>query len=393
MRAYKFRIYPSKKQQRKIQETFDICKNVHNQLLELSIKKYKKEKKGLSKYQMDKINSGKHQEVYSQVIQNVSNRVSKSFKNFFRRVKDKSCKEKGFPRFKSSVKSITYPQNNGSFKIENKRLSVSKIGNIPIIKHREVKGEIKTLTIKGNKSNQYFVIFTCEEYPSKKVKTKGNVGIDVGLETYATISNGKTIENPRFLRESEDRLKWYHRELSRKKKGSNNRKKAKLRLSRQYQKIENQRMDFLHKTTSDLSKTYRNCKVEDLQIPNMMKNHHLAKSIADASWGTFVNMLSYKVVTNGGQLIKVEPKYTSQTCSSCGHRMKMPLHLRIFCCDNCGLEINRDLNASININGREGHSRTYTLVGDCVRPTKTKATVDEARTIFRGDTIGSPHHL
>lgn len=394
MRAYKFRIYPSRKQQKKIQKNFDICKSVHNQLLELSIKKYKNEKKGLSKYYMDKTNTGKHQEVYSQVIQNVSDRVSKSFQNFFRRVKDKSCKEKGFPRFKSSVKSITYPQNNGSFKIVNKRLSVSKIGNIPIIKHREVKGEIKTLTIKRNKSNQYFAIFTCEEYPSKRIKTKGSVGIDVGLETYATLSDGKTIDNPRCLRESEERLKKLHKKLSRKKKGSNNRNKAKLRLARQYQKIENQRTDFLHKITSNLSKkNYRTYKIEDLKITNMMKNHHLAKSIADASWGTFVNFLSYKVVTNGGQVIKVEPKYTSQDCSSCGHRMKISLHQRIFCCDSCGLKIDRDFNASININGREGHSRTYTPDGDCVRPTVTKATVYETGTIFRGDTIGSPHHL
>jgi len=112
MKAYKFRIYPSWIQQKKIQETFDICKNVYNKLLDLSIKKYKNEKKGLSKYQMDKINKGKYREVYSQVLQNVSDRVNKSFKNFFRRIKNKSCKKKGFPRFKSSVKSITYPQHD-----------------------------------------------------------------------------------------------------------------------------------------------------------------------------------------------------------------------------------------------------------------------------------------
>jgi len=330
--------------------------------------------------------------VYSQVIQDMRDRLIKSYQNFFRRVKDKNCKEKGFPRFKSSVKSITYPQNNGSFKIINKRLSVSKIGNVPIVKHREIRGKVKTLTIKRNKSNQYFAIFLCEEYPSKKVKTKGSVGIDVGLETYAVLSDGVSIENPRCLINSERKLTRLHRELSRKKKGSNNRKKAKSRLARQYQKIENQRMDFIHKITSDLSKTYGICKVEDLQIPNMMKNHHLAKSIADASWGTFVNILSYKVVTNGGQVIKVEPKYTSQTCSSCERKIKMPLNRRTFNC-GCGLKINRDLNASININGREGHSQTYTPDGDCVRPTETKATVYETGTIFRGDTIGSPHHL
>jgi len=271
-------------------------------------------------------------------------------------------------------------------------MSVSKIGRMPIILHRKINGEIKTLTIKKNKSNQYFAIFCCEEYPSKKVKTKGSVGIDVGLDTYADLSDGTIIENPKYLRESEERLTRLHRELSRKKKGSNNRKKAKLRLSRQYQKIDNQRMDFLHKNTNMLSKNYGLLKVEDLKIQNMMKNHHLAKSIADASWGTFVNMLSYKVVANGGQLIKVDPKYSSQDCSNCGHRMKIPLHIKIFCCENCGLTINRHLNASININGREGHSRTYTLVRDCVRPSN-KATVYEARTIFRGNTIENPHHL
>jgi putative transposase len=389
MKAYKFRIYPSWIQQKKIQETFDICKNVYNKLLDLSIKKYKNEKKGLSKYQMNKINTGKHREVYSQVLQNVSDRVSKSYQNFFRRVKDKNCKEKGFPRFKSSIKSITYPQHDTSktgFFIDNKKLFVSKIGKMPIILHREINGEIKTLTIKKNESNQYFAVFCCDEYSSKKVKTEGSVGIDVGLKTYATLSDGNAIENPRFMKKSEKKLIRLHRELSRKKGGSNNRQKAKLRLVRQYQRIENQRKDFLHKITTKLAKNYKICKVEDLKIYNMMRNHHLAKSIADASWGTFVNMLSYKVVANGGRLIKVEPRYTSQTCSNCGKRIKMPLNKRIFDCE-CGLKINRDLNASINIHGREGHSQTYTPDGDCVRP--LKAVVDEAGTILRGNTIGS----
>jgi len=398
MRAYKFRIYPSKKQQKKLQNNFDVCKDAYNFLLCKCNESYKNFHKSLNnRIELNKLikkfknDNPKSSDVYSQVLQDTRNRLIKSYQNFFRRVKNKNCKEKGFPRFKGNVKSITYPQNNGSFKIENKRLSVSKIGNIPIIKHREIKGKIKTLTIKRNKSSQYFAIFCCEEFSIKKTKTRGSIGIDVGLEKFATLSNGEIIENPRCLLNSEKRLIKLHRKLSRKKRGSNNRLKSKLKLARHYQKIENQRMDFLHKITSDLSKTYRICKVEDLKIQNMMKNHHLAKSIADASWGTFVNMLSYKVVTNGGQLIKVEPKYTSQTCSNCGRRVKISLSKRIFICE-CGLKINRDLNASININGRDGLSQTYTLVGDCVRPSK-KAVVDEARTIFHGSMIGSPHHL
>jgi len=358
---YRCRLYPSNIQQERLLNNFEICKSVYNELLELRIKTYKETKKSLSKFDCDVLLKGRYKGiVFSQVLQNVSDRVDKSFKNFFRRVKDKSCRKKGFPRFKSQVHSITYSQF-GFKMLSDKRLHLSTIGNIPIILHRLPKGKIKTLTAKRNRANQWFACFACEvEIPKVKHPSKKQVGIDVGIENLATLSDGNVIENPRFLIKSEKRLKRLQRRLNRKVKGSANRQKAKLLVARQHLKIDNQRIDFLHKLSHELAKKYSVIKIESLNINGMVRNHHLAKHILDASWNSFFRMLSYKAVTGGGQLVEVNPRGTSRTCSNCGTLIDMPLSKRTFKCTNCGFVCHRDLNASININGSAGLARTYT---------------------------------
>jgi len=367
LRMFRYRIYPSRKQKNRLLDNFKTCKIIHNELLNLSITNYKETGNGLFKYDFNKFLTNKYQNIHSQVKQNVSDRVSKSFNNFFMRTKNKE-KKKGFPRFKSSIKSITYPQSGFTF-VNEKKLLVSKIGNIQIVLDRIPKGKIKTMTIKRNQADQWFAIFSCEiELPKIIHNSKKSVGIDVGIKSLAVLSDGKVINNPRFLIESENKLKKLHKNLSRTKKNSKNRFKAKILLSRQYVKVTNQRNDFLHKESRKIANEYSKIVVENLKIKNMVKNHKLAKHINDASWNSFIQMLSYKAVDCGGQIIKVNPRNTSKTCSNCGNIQEMPLSERSFKCLKCGFTCDRDLNASINNYDRAGLVRISTPVGDTVRP-------------------------
>lgn len=376
---FKYRIYPSEKQKVRLINSFKICKEVYNTLLDLNKKLLITNKYGLDSLIIDlKCCNPTIKNVHSQVLQNVSDRLSKAFDNFFRRIKENS-KEKGYPRFKSRINSITYPQSGFKF-INERRLYASKIGSIPIVLHRTPKGKIKTMAIKVNKAGQWFACFSCE-IPEVKVKhpSKEKIGIDMGIESFATLSNGEFIENPKYLIKAERKLKRVQRRFSRKKLRSNNRRKYRFKLAKQHLKVFNQRTDFLHKVSYGIAKSNSFIAVEDLQIKNMVKNHHLAKSINDVSWGNFLNMLSYKAVKSGGKFVKVNPRNTSKTCSNCGTIIDMPLSNRIFKCPSCDFVCHRDLNASLNVLG-QGLSES-TPVGDTVRPSFLKAGVVESGTI------------
>jgi len=266
--------------------------------------------------------------------------------------------------------------------LSDKKLFVSKIGNIPIVLHKVPKGKLKTFTIKRTAVG-WFVIFSCDNIPVEKIEAEDNhIGIDVGIESFAVLSNGTKIENPKFLRKSEKKLARLQRRLSRKKKGSKNRRKARFKVAKIHERIFNQRQDFLHKTSLTIVKQFKIISVEKLQIRNMVKNHYLARSINDVSWGYFVQMLSYKVEKTGGQLIKVNPKNTSRTCSRCGAIQDMPLSKREFKCLSCGFVCHRDLNASINID-TVGQAEFQALGLDVRPPLLEKAVEYELGTICK----------
>ncbi len=380
---FKYRIYPSAKQVKRLKQTLSDCRFVYNKLLEIKIEAYEKDGTSLSQYDLNGLAKDFDVKVYRQVLQNLGKRINDAFKHFFRRVREKKNGkniEVGFPRFKSAkrYKSITYPQKGFKFKSE-RRLSVSKIGNIPIVLHRIPKGKIKTLTLKKT-ARGWFAIFTCENIPIGNIEAEnGHVGIDVGIESFATLSDGTKIENPKLLIKSEKKLRRFQKALSRKKKGSNNRQKAVSKVAKLHEKISDQRQDFHHKTSLTIIKNFKIISVENLQINNMVKNHCLAKSISDAGWGQFIQMLSYKVEKTGGKVIKVNPRNTSKTCSQCGNIQDMPLSKRTFNCENCGLILDRDVNAAINID-TVGLTEIQAC-GDCVRPSLVKAVVNEAGTI------------
>ena len=406
LRNYKYRIYPTGKQQKRLEKQFEICKNLHNDLLEISKETYKCSGMSITSrkklYQVTKeLKEAYNIQGYSQVLQNVADKLNKSYSAFFRRVKEKKAGKKikvGYPRFKKKVNSLAYPQSK-AFKFKNqRRLQVSQIGSIPIELHRIPKGIPKTLTIKKVPSGKWFASFSCE-IEDKQVKHKhieNKVGIDLGLENFATLSDGTVIENPRLLKKTEKKLKREHRRLSKKKKGSKNREKQRIKLARCYETLTNQRMDFLHKLSHHITQHYGFISTEDLAVSNMVKNRHLAKSISNIGWSTFTGMLTYKASSAGGEVVEIDRFYpSSQICCECGHKQDMPLSKRTYKCENCGAKIPRDLNAAINIL-REGINTTGRVeIHACGDLTSTDKSEDlSASQVVEAGTIydKSQHH-
>jgi len=352
-RMLKFRLYPNKTQKQVLEQTLEDCRQVYNYLLSAQKGNYEETGKLISQYGQNlkltqmKADNPDLSMVHSQVLQNISKRIRDSYHNFF--VRKRLGLKAGSPRFKKygRYKSITYPQSG--FEVKGKKLLLSKIGSVNIKLHRPIKGDIKTLTIKRMPSGKWFAIFSCKISFEAKEKLNDTVGIDLGLNHFAVLSDGQTIENPRCLRKSESKLAKVQRQFSRKKRKSRNREKARVKVTRQHEKIANQRNDFLHKISRKIVNSYSTIVVENLQIPNMMQNHHLAKSIADASWGRFIQMLSYKAEEAGGKVVEINPKDTTQICSRCGLKVPKTLSERIHLCPYCGLKMDRDVNASRNI--------------------------------------------
>ena len=389
--AYKYRAYPSKEQKARLNRQMFLSKQLYNLLLEQSQKHFKDTGKTFTKYDMNKWitnfkrNSPEFKELHSQVLQNVADRVSKAYSNFFRRVRERKKGKKvkvGFPRFKSFVSSLTYPQ--AGFKLERKRVSLSKVGGVNFVNHREIEGNIKTLTIKQNRSQEWYITVAVEREDTPPY-TNGNpvVGMDLGLKEYATLSDGMKIPNSRILDKSTDKLKQMQRNLSAKKKGSRNRRKARITFARISEHIERQRTDYLHKVSRNIVNSYSFIAYEELNIAGMIRNHNLAKQITDASWGKFAQYLCYKAESAGCRVVGVNPRNTSKTCSGCGNIQDIDLSERIFLCQKCGLNIDRDLNASINILTTAGQAGSNAS-GDVVRPRLQEAVVHESGTILGG---------
>ena len=221
--------------------------------------------------------------------------------------------------------------------------------------HREIMGEIRTLNISREQTGKWYASFSVMPGKVANVseETGKSIGIDVGLLNLATMSDGTVIANPHFIKQGEKRIRREQRRLSRKVKGSRNRRKYRIRVARAYEKVMNQREDFAHKLSNEIVKNNDLIVFEDLNIRSMVKNHHLAKSIADASWNTLVQYTTYKAESAGREVVLVDPGYTSRTCSNCGWKKEsLGLSERTFLCESCGLDIDRDLNAAINIHNK-----------------------------------------
>jgi putative transposase len=368
-KAYSFRIYPNKNQQVRLNKTLSTCRHLYNDALaerkrQIELNRLRRDfqvfpwgssiKPEWISYedQANTLSSNKdssQKEVHSQVLQNVLKRVNKSIENFFNGF--------GFPRFKGKNRynSFTYPQSGFKVEIEDGKegkLSLSKIGIMRIILHRDIEGRIKTCTIKKD-VDQWYAIFTVEiKRIIKKILVEKKIGVDVGLINLLALSNGEMVEPPKFLRHSENKLAKEQRRLSRKKFGSNNRKNQKIAVAKVHKKIRNQRKDFAHKTARNLINRFDFIGFENLQIQNIMQNHHLAKSIADAGWYQLQILTASKAEEAGKQVKLCIANGTSQTCHICGNIQKMTLRDRIFRCNQCGNVKNRDTNSANEILNR-----------------------------------------
>jgi putative transposase len=350
--AYKFRMYPNRQQEAQLDLNLETCRHLYN--LALADRKYSYETEGISRTYEDQAamlvvekKDGNFTCVFSQVLQDVLRRLDKSFKAFFRRVKN--AEKPGYPRFKGvgRYKSFTYPQVG--FKLDCSKLTLSKIGSIRIFKHREVEGKIKTCTIKKDLLGHWYAILVSEMKDVPQVEPKVAIGVDVGLKNMVALSDGTAIQYPGYYVQAEKKLAVAQRELSRKKKGSINRQVAKTRVAKRHQNIQNHRDEFLHQVSRKLVDSADLIVFENLNISGMLKNHHLAKHIQDHAWGKLIQFTQSKAAKAGKVVELVDARYTSQKCSQCGIIVPKTLAERVHRCPNCGLEMDRDINASLNI--------------------------------------------
>ena len=353
-KTLKYRLFPTKKQKRVLQEQLNECRWLYNHFLEERENSWEKEKKGISYFQQcNSLPSLKKERpsldtVYSQVLQNVADRIDKSFQNFFRRVKQEQ--EPGYPRFKGFDRydSFTYKQTGFGWKIGDGHFELSKIGSIKVKLHRPIVGTLKTCTIR-RQAGKWYACISVEYEPKPLRKNKKAVGIDVGLESFATFSTKQKIENPRFFKTDEKALAKAQRKLSKQSKGSPKRKRAKKVVVRIHERISNKRHNFIHQEARKIVNQFGIVCIEKLNVKSMMQNHFLAKSIADVAWNHFAQALASKAEEAGRKFIAVNPRNTSQVCSQCGTVVKKKLSTRWHKCPVCGIRLNRDHNASLNI--------------------------------------------
>jgi len=374
MRTYRFRAYPSNRQISMLDSTLNLCRDLYNAMLEQRIYAYRSGRKVNYRSQQDEIPGIKerfpeYRSIHSLVVQDVAHRLDKTYDNFYRRIHErKGNKAKaGFPRFKSKDRynSITYTQS-GFRILDNGHVWLSRIGELRVFMHRSVTGAIRTISIKRDSVGDWFITIICDHEKGSEHDSwedQGNeqphanspefinpTGIDLGLKALITISNGEQIGPPRFLRKSEKKLKKAQRSLSRKMKGSGKRRKTKTRVAKIHRKIERQRDDFTHKISRQLVTEHDLIALEDLNIAGMIKGHHMAKSIVDASWNRIIRYTTYKAESAGAVVVPVDPMNTSRRCSRCGSiRKDLKLSDRIYHCNPCGLTIDRDMNAAMNI--------------------------------------------
>lgn len=357
-KTFRYRLNPTKSQRSKLNQTLELCRKVYNDTLALRKDSWEQEQKSLSLYDTNKVLTGwkaerpELKDVHSQVLQNVQERVDLAFKAFFRRVK--AGDKPGFPRFKGYGRYDSFTFKQSGFKLSGSRLTISKIGDVKIILHRPTEGQCKTLTIQRDRLGNWYACFSCVVEPKPLPVSSEMVGIDLGLTTFATLSNGETIERQRWIKRDESDLKRIQRKISKLDKGTPERRKAIQALNHVHTRIKNRRNNFAHQESRKLVNRFGLIVFEKLDIDGMQTNGNktINKGIADVAWGMMLNFSAYKAEYAGRGYLRINPKGTTQDCSGCGETVPKDLSIRIHHCPNCGLKIGRDLNAALNILAR-----------------------------------------
>lgn len=370
MYTEKVRIYPNKTQQKTIDQMLWDCKELYNYLLDLNIRTYRQSKKSILGYDLDKpAQEFIKNRIPGRVRNNVVKRITDAFKRFFTRLN-------GFPKFKSihQYRSFTYTQYQHGFNFDKKHIKLTKLGNVKAVFTRDIIGNPKRCTIKKMKSGKYYAFIDIDDTRAPKVEIdqpKECIAIDLGVSRFYTDENGNYVASPRFLRRNLKKLRKAQRELSRKKRGSKNSEKARIKYARMYEKISDTRRDFHHKLAYYLVTNFKEIICEDLRVKRLFpgktkREKTYRRALYDVGLYTFLTILQEMANLYGCRLIKVKPQYTSQMCSNCGTIVKKSLSDRIHKCSHCGLEIDRDVNAARNILQRGKHLPVGTTGGTSV---------------------------
>ena len=367
LKAFKYRLYPTPAQEQQMFKVLNVCRHWYNMCLAERKWSYEIDGRSVSKSEQERTSVHyrkafpQAQIVFSQTMQTVCDDLDKAFQAFFRRVK--AGEKPGYPRFKGRehFHSFAFKQFGVGARLDGRRLKLYGIGRVRVRWHRPLEGDVKTVRI-VHKAGCWYACFACEVAESTPLPATGQtIGIDVGICALITTSRGEKTENPNYYRAAQKKLRVLQRKLARAQRGSNNRRKALLRVQRQQEHVASQRKDFLHKLSTALVQRYDAIALEDLHVTNMVRNRHLSKSILDSGWSAFRQYLTYKAAKAGTEIAFVNPAYTSKACSNCGAPFQnFSLSTRWVECD-CGLSLDRDHNAALNILSRAGWDTSVKL--------------------------------
>jgi putative transposase len=374
MKTFEYRIYPTKQQRHLLMQCLIESRHVYNEMLSTLKAQYEQDGTFPTEYDLNKQFAGRREHVPASTVQMLSDRLSRALKRFLG-AREVGIPDVGFPRFKKPNRwhAIQLRQHKIDFSLaaDGKHLSIPKKlgGSIKIKLHRPTQGTPKTAHLVLRADGHWYALIVCETEPQQEHSPSTcehpDIGIDVCLKSFLTDSEGHTVESPRYYRKSQATLRRKQRQMCRRKKGSSRYKKVARNTAKTHLKIKRQRRDFHYKVAKHYTEQYHHLAVENLTIDGMVKNHHLAKSIMDASWGAFLDILTAKAESAGHEVIRVNPRYTSQQCSRCGEMVHKSLSVRTHICPSCGYVEDRDVNAAKNIlkRARPGHglqALTYT---------------------------------
>jgi putative transposase len=357
-KTYKEKLRPTFQQERQLEAILWRCRVLYNAALEQRITAWQRSHVSISRYEQEaelkelRAEMPEYAAIHSHLLQDVLARLDKTYQAFFRRVL--RGEKAGFPRFKGRARyhSFTYKEYGNGARLDNGLLVLSKVGSIAVHWSRPIEGTPKTVTI-SREADGWYLSVSCADVPVQPLPPTGQeTGIDLGIEAFATLAAGERIHSPACYRKAERYLAKCAKRVARRKKGSHRRKKAVKILGKAHQTVARQRRDFHHKVALSLVRQYDVIYHEDLQVRNMVQNHHLAKSIQDAGWRAFLAILSFKAASAGREVVAVDPAYTSQTCSGCGVLVAKGLSMRWHACPECGTSLHRDENAARNMQWR-----------------------------------------